>query len=173
MSTKTLLIGLVWLTVLAVFAFMFWLLEKTWINYATHTLLLDEEQMITITCSAMAIPCALYVLWGLKKVNELSASAPAETCRNAVLTQVLQPIGWSLMFIAFTLSGSREQWHVARGVYFSIAIAASSLVLSTYILLFKLTKGRGHIIGVACWLTVLCLFVYRLIWGTPSKGLLG
>ncbi|MBA3992334.1 MAG: hypothetical protein C0469_02320 [Cyanobacteria bacterium DS2.3.42] len=166
----------VWFVVIAILAVLgtlVWFGAHAWLHYAQNTLLWDEHKVETVTYSAMAIPFAALVWFGLSRINKLPESVPAEQRKMQMLNLVVQPFGWSLLFLAYALSEMREQWHVAREIYFFIATASSALLFFTHLVQLKMTREKLQIISVFAWLILFCILLYKFFWGPTSKGLLG
>ncbi len=166
----------VWILVGCILLFLgalSWFGVNAWYAYAQNTLLWDEHKVVTVTYSAMAIPFALLVWYGIKTINKIPESASLEKRKMAMLNLVLQPLGWSFLFLAYTLSEMREQWYVAREVYFSIATATSAMMFFTFLVQLKMTREKVHIISVIAWLLMFCLFLHRFVWSSATKGLFG
>jgi hypothetical protein len=164
---------LVVIAILAVLGALVWFGAHAWFHYAQNTLLWDEHKVDTVTYSAMAIPFAVLFWFGLRRINKLPDTVSAKERKIQMLNLVVPPFGWSLLFLAYALSEMREQWHVAREVYFSIAAASSALLFFTHLALLKMTREKLQIISVLAWLILFCILLYKFFWGTTAKGLLG
>ncbi len=161
------------ISILAVLGTLVWFGAYAWFHYAQNTLLWDEQKVETVTYSAMAIPFAALVWFGLRRINKLPDTVSAKERKIQMLNLVVPPFGWSLLFLAYALSEMREQWHVARAIYFFIATASSALLSFTHLVQLKMTGEKLQIIGVVAWLILFCMLLYKFFLGPTSKGLLG
>ncbi len=138
---------------------------RWWFHYASHTLLWDEQQTTTVTLSAMAIPFAVLVVFGLRKINSMSGSLSAEAKQSATVSLVMQPLAWSLIFVAYTLYQNREQWHLQSAVSYSVGVLAALILLWSYFLEIKNAKGKMQIFSALSWLIMIAYFAYSFGWG--------
>ncbi len=163
-----------WLVVTILFGLivaLVWFGGHAWFDYAKNSLLWDEQKTATVTYSALAIPFALMVWFGVYSINKLPDSVPDEKRKSALHSLVVQPFGWGLLLLAYTLSEMRGQWHVAREIYFTVAAAACALMAVSFLVQFRLTKVKSAPFSALIWTLLFFVFLYRFIWGGTTNGL--
>lgn len=151
-----------------------WTLTGGWLDYANNTLLWDSQQTAAITYSGMAVLFALLILLGQKAVHR-AGPEQTEKRRNAQLSLVYQPLGWTFLLLSYTLSEARDVWHVPRELFFALAAIASTILLGTNVQLYRTTKEKSvqisFLFGAVVWLAMLGLVVARFISGSPEEGI--
>lgn len=142
-----------------------------WFNFAGQSLLWTFEQTGAVTFSGVAVLFATAILVGLKIIGRLSPGLKSEKRQILEIGFVYRPLGVALLFLAFALSYIRNEWHIHRVVYFSLATLGSAISLATCFVELKRSKGKIELWNVLCWLVMLATFLWRFAFGSPTDGL--
>jgi hypothetical protein len=150
-----------------------WFGINIWTNYAKHTLLWDESKIRCVTYAGFTIPCALMLWFGVVSINKRADSVSDEKRKDLVQGLIVQPFACCLFLLAGTLPTVRGPGHVAREIYFALALAATSMMCVSLLFQFKLSKAKMHLLAALMWALLFCVVLHRCVWGDPSKGVFG
>lgn len=148
-----------------------WMLATGWIHFATHSLLWDIHQTSAVSYAGLAVVFAFLVVIGVRRLSARPDSADSELDVARRKFAVAQLCAWVPLLISYVLSELRNEWHIARPIYFGLACLAVILFSSVNFLYAKKAKqGILHLMAIV-WLVALFFLVARFIWGPSSEGL--
>lgn len=148
-----------------------WMLANGWLHFATHSLLWDLHQTTAISYAGLAVLFAIVIVVGMRRLYGSTSTTVSESDVARRLLVVRQLFAWALLFLSYTLSEMRSDWHIARPIYFGLAFIAIALVSSTNFLYARQTKSRMYALLAIVWLGMLVFLVTKFFWGPSSEGL--